>query len=173
MTLKKIATAAFVALAVMSARAEDSYLFWMIEQSPTAYSATQYDYATISQDGVILHMYAEDAATGSATDLGTEVVPNDGGYSMDEGAYARLNSVQGGSFLVELWRDGVDERVGYATYDWASIEPFIVDTFNQSGGIPLSVTQPDLVPEPSGGLLILVGLAGLALRRRRARKSEV
>ena len=167
MTLNKIASAALVALAVMSARAEDSYLFWMVEQSPGAYSATQYDYATIKQDGVLLHMYSEDFETGGMTDIGTEVVPNEGGYSMDEGAYARLNSVEGGSFLVELWRDGVDDRVGYATYDWDAIAPFIVDSFNQTGGVPLSVTQPDLVPEPSCGILLLVGLAGLALRRRR------
>ena len=163
MTLKRVAFAAFVAFAAEAAWAEDSYLYWMIDQTPGTLCATQFDYATIKQDGSLLNMYAPD----TMEILGTEVVPNEGGYSMDEGAYARLNSISGGSFLVELWRDGESERVGYATYDMASIEPYIVNAFNLSGGNPLFVTQPELIPEPSSGLLLLLGMAGLALRRKR------
>ena len=168
MTLKRFAAAALVAATAMYSKAEDSYLYWMIEQTPGTYCATPFDYATIKQDGVLLNMYKPD----TMTDLGTEVLsdkyaePAGAGYNMDEGAYSRLNSVSGGSFLVELWRDGETERVGYAAYDMSAIAPFIVDPFNADGLVPFFVTQPDLIPEPSSGLLLLLGMAGLALRRK-------
>ena len=173
MTLKRLAVVAFAALAVMSALAEDSYLYWMIEQTPGTYCATPFDYATIKQDGALLNMYAPETLTELGTEVVSDIYSGGDGYSMDEGAYTRLNSVSGGSFLVELWRDGESERVGFATYDRAAIEDYIVNSFNMSGGQPFRVTQPELIPEPSSGLLLLLGMAGLALRRRRAPKSKV
>ena len=165
MTLKRLAVVAFAALAVMSALAEDSYLYWMIDQTPDTYCATPFDYATIKQDGELLNMYAPETLTELGTEVVSDIYSGGDGYSMDEGAYTRLNSV-------ELWRDGESERVGFATYDRAAIEDYIVNSFNMSGGQPFRVTQPELIPEPSSGLLLLLGMAGLALRRR-APKSKV
>ena len=135
-------------------------------QTPGAYLATQFDYATLKVNGTDTYMYSAEGAS-----LGTDVASGaTDRYNMDEGAYALVGSSylnDGSRFLFELWRDGETERVGSALYDWSAVRSYMVDTFNQTGGTPLVVTQPELVPEPSSGLLLLLGVAGLALRRRR------
>ena len=158
--MKKVIVAAFVATAAVSARA--GYLYWMIGQDADSDEAIRFEYATIKQDGQTLAIYSP-----YGDELGTKVSAEDG-YSMDDGGYAMLSGATTGStsFLVELWNDS-DELVGWARYGSADIATHIVDSFNTSGGDPLYVTQPTLVPEPTSGILLLLGVAGLALRRRR------
>ena len=158
--MKKVIVAAFVVTAAVSARA--GYLYWMIEQDASSDEAIQFEYATIKQDGQTLAIYSPDGF-----ELGTEVSAGDDGYNMDDGGYAMLSGATTGStsFLVELWNGS--DVVGWARYGSADIAKHIVDTFNTSGGVPLYVTQPTLVPEPTSGILLLLGMAGLALRRRR------
>ena len=164
--IKKFTTAAFVALAALAARSE--YLYWMIEQDASSDEAIQFDYATLKvNDADYLSMYSADG-----TSLGTEVASGVADrYSMDEGAYALISGYQelpaGTQFLFELWRDGSDSRVGWARYTKSEVDRFTVDPFNQMAETPLAVTQPWLVPEPTSGMLLLLGVAGLALRRRR------
>ena len=45
------------------------------------------------------------------------------------------------------------------------------DAQSMTGSTPLSVTQ--VIPEPTSGLLLLIGGALLALRRGKARSAEV
>lgn len=166
--IKKFTTAAFVALAALAARSE--YLYWMISQpDPTAENYTAFDYATVKIDGQSGYLSLGDPDDPSAN-YGTEAVSVDG-YSMDEGAYALISGYQelpaGTQFLFELWRDGSDSRVGWARYTKSEVDGFTVNAFNQMAGNPLAVTQPWLVPEPTSGILLLLGVAGLALRRRR------
>ena len=165
--IKKFTTAAFVALAALAARSE--YLYWMISQDPEAENYTAFDYATVKIDGQSGYLRLVDPDDPSAN-YGTAAVPDDG-YSMDDGAYALISGYQelpaGTQFLFELWRDGSDSRVGWARYTKSEVDGFTVNAFNQMAGNPLAVTQPWLVPEPTSGILLLLGVAGLALRRRR------
>ena len=165
--IKKFTTAAFVALAALAARSE--YLYWMISQpDPNVENYTAFDYATVKIDGQSGYLSLVDPDDSSA--YGTEAVPVDG-YSMDEGAYALISGYQelpaGTQFLFELWRDGSDSRVGWARYTKSEVDRFTVNTFNKMAEAPLAVMQPTLVPEPTSGMLLLLGVAGLALRRRR------
>ena len=165
--IKKFTTAAFVALAALAARSE--YLYWMISQDPEAENYTAFDYATVKIDGQSGYLSLGDPDDPNAN-YGTAAVPDDG-YSMDDGAYALISGYQelpaGTQFLFELWRDGSDSRVGWARYTKSEVDRFTVDPFNQMAETPLAVTQPTLVPEPTSGMLLLLGIAGLALRRRR------
>ena len=163
-TMKKFTVAAFVALASLAARSE--YLYWMIDQPDPEVDnyIGSFDYATVKMGDDVLYLYSAEGV-----ELGTEVVPD--GASMAEGAYALVSNYSGlpaeTQFLFELWSDGSADRVGWASYTKGEIARYVVDSFNQMGGSPLAVTQPRLIPEPTSGILLLLGMAGLALRRRR------
>ena len=74
------------------------------------------------------------------------------------------------TFLVELWLTSLEEKqlVGYKEYDRSA---FVDSIYNSSGtggtgsGTPFAITG--VIPEPSSALLLLFGLAGLAIRRRK------
>jgi hypothetical protein len=92
---------------------------------------------------------------------------SDGGnssYGAPAGVYAGFNG-EVGSFLVELWNES-DERVGYSDCSYADLANYIYNSTTGGGSTsPMVVSQ--VVPEPTSGLLTLLGLAGLALRRKR------
>ena len=77
------------------------------------------------------------------------------------------------SFLVELWNWEDDSapavRVGWRNYSLSALDgvgSIWRDGAGSTGGnTPFTVTS--VVPEPTSGLLLLLGAAGLALRRRR------
>lgn len=64
--------------------------------------------------------------------------------------------------LFELWASG-DALVGYQNFSLDEMGGHIVGGTNQSGS-PLAVTS--VVPEPTSGMLVVLGMAGLALRRK-------
>ena len=69
------------------------------------------------------------------------------------------------SFLFEVY-DGDDQKIGWTTLAYADAANYIYsDPSNNSGVSVYKVTQ--LIPEPTSGLLFLLGAAGLALRRRK------
>ena len=155
-TLKFIVVAAAAIMLGSAMAAEDSYIYWMVSNAhyyeEPGYSI-QFDYATISiDDGTT---YLSPAQSADST-----------GYSTSGGVYSGVfdsDSVK--SFIVELWDDN-DDRVGWMRYSASSLKDYFYQNAGAHGtGSPFMVSQ--VVPEPTSGLLMLLGMAGLALRRRR------
>ena len=156
-SLKYILAAAAVFALGSVVAAEDSYLYWMVSNAhyyeEPGYSI-QFDYATISVDDGTTYLSPAVASDGTR-------------LSSDGGVYSGLfDSVNVKSFLVELWDDNKDDRVGWMRYSASSLSDYFYQNAGAHGeGSPFVVSQ--VVPEPTSGLLSLFGLAALALRRKK------
>ena len=145
--------------------AEDSYLYWQVDQE--------------EESNPIEFTYAQVKATKPDADdiyIGNELLGVEG---FEEGGTATwagpINSAfsassygenTGYSFVVEL----LDSEFGVigesATFGYADIAPYVWSPMGQTGVSTWTVTA-FTVPEPTSGLLFLLGLASLALRRKR------
>ncbi len=168
-------TVSAVALTLMVASASADLLYWQVggafgnELSGDKYNETiNFAYATVKADGSLLYNYTSEGATAYWKLYATGYKKTDAlNNTTSEPAYfGSFNSGSVSSFLVELW-DGSDNRVGWQSYSASALANNIwkSDTPAASGGTPLTVTG--VVPEPTSGLLLLLGMAGLALRRKR------
>jgi len=148
--------------------AEDAYLYWMIDQ-PVA-SAVTFDYARmVSPDFAYTYLTADSAALVSSEGDKTSTKEQ----SMYLGAYdAQTGGYMGyASFLIELFTfsDGNFTSVaqseiytfaGCASSIGASKEP-------GSGGVNTLKVSTFTIPEPTGGMLVLLGFAVLGLKRKK------
>lgn len=160
-------------VAAVSSRAD--LLYWQLEQDPLDSSSVLFNYAVIKDrdSGQILTLKSEygDAqaafasADGQSDGYSTYVVGK-GGY------WAELPSAYGSEsgFLIELYNsDG--SPVGYtdSVFAWALDG---AKAIGKSGeplpSTPFSGWTVHAVPEPTSGLLTLLGIAALALRRRKS-----
>ena len=163
-TTKILASLAIALAAHASFAAVDSYLYWMVDGAQNQYndSYIPFDYATVSINGNYLNLYDGNQDLDSYK-AGSTV--SGGKYSTAGAYYAGYDSsTQFNTFLVELWQSGNDERVGWQTYSLSALGDYIAGGMSQVSN-PLVVSQ--VIPEPTSGLLMLFGLAGLALRRRK------
>lgn len=165
---------AIVALFSRAAFAEpDLLLYFQISDSPqfdNSDDMCSYDFAMVSfttdgtnPSGGYLDLYAdgETVSQGQALASGSEA------------AYASLGSNPSAEsqILFELWSASGDsfERVGYYTAMYSDLIGNIMESGGVSQATPLMITQvhAQAVPEPTSGLLVLLGAAVLALRRKR------
>lgn len=162
--MKKLLTIAALTLA-FAGFAEDQYLYWMVADNATLPDSTpltgKYS-AKISADGGQnwLNLYSNigtPLTTGDGKAL--EFTAGDSGY-----AFAGLIDSASTSFLVELYQDSV--AVGRAQISPAA-EYFTQGGMSNPLAAPFAVTSFAAVPEPTSGLLLLLGVAGLVLRRRK------
>ena len=160
-----------VLLGAVSAFADDSYLYWMVGDG-----APEYAYARVrDQTGTYLNIYDSGfdsqytEATGGKSGVSKETVTDFKDYG--EGFYALLGpgTSSSSSFIVELYNSS-DKFVGQSSpiaYSLAEI---------YSGGMGTPPSMPSsfgsfAIPEPSSGLLMLVGCAVLGLRRRKQKNA--
>jgi len=164
----KIFSVLAIALAATAARAEDSYLYWMVSGANYNNSAIDFAYATIKAEGSdsYLNLYAPGATDSSISALASTAYPNGMSASTDGGAFAQITAYNDSAttFLVELW-NADNTVVGWQSYSYDAWKNFVYTSTGAGSASPLTVSA--VVPEPTSGLLMLFGLAGLALRRKR------
>lgn len=172
-SLKFIFAAAAIAIATTAMAGTDSILYWMVD-SPfntykDEYSAFKYVKVkavdTSDLEGAsYLDMYNPDTGNthvNRAYDLESD------GYSTG-GIYSGLfDGDKVDYFLVELYDDS-NTRIAWqsVTYQMALNNGSISKTMAPGGANIYTITQ--VVPEPTSGILLLLGFAGLALRRKKA-----
>lgn len=149
----------------LHALAEDAILYWQVPTSVETF-APDYSYA---------YLYAQMDGDGNV------LPPQGGGWAYNKAmaldgkvAEASMAGIVGtvNSFFVEYFNE-VGEKIGYsdsATFGALANLGYIE---NRQSNPPISHTDVwnpnfNAVPEPTSGLLMLIGLAGLALRRKRA-----
>ena len=167
-TLKFMFLFAAVAAAGAAQADIDSYFYWMLD-TPMKYGAgagetlngseVSYTYAKVSADGGdnYLTLYTTQGSTGSEL------------LAAGQRGVAGFSSADSFStFLIELysWNSGSSEKVGWTTLAYNQAGDYIRNDVTAPGGSNYyHVSQ--VVPEPTSGVLLLLGMGGLALRRRK------
>ena len=170
--MKKLVLAAFVTLSGSCLIAEDQYLMWMLGETITV---DEKQYSLQSGDSVriavadaggaatttYLNLYGNPGETtfGTVTDAGDAQI-----FSVLAGVTDYSNS----SFVFELI-NGSDVIGQSGPVAYGSLGAYISNMkFGHEGSLKgaYSVNAFTAVPEPTSGLLLLIGVAGLALRRK-------
>ena len=169
-TLGFLGVFAALALALAPYAARADLIYWMLDDNVKFSDATNksgqsvdYTYATISADGGSTYLTAYD---GYGPMTGYDVLAAGEG-PLYFGSFD--DSVS--SFLVELWfedsESGDVERVGWQSYNAKNLAESIWKG-ETVGGAREALTVTSVIPEPSSGLMLLLGGMLLALRRRKA-----
>ena len=162
--------------------AADSYLYWMVDTS-SASNFGDYTYARIkdaSTDTYYLTIYdggfdtAYNEGAGGVSGVSKTTIGSMADW--DDGFYASLAGItlSSASFIVELYNDSgkfLAQSFNDGSYDAVKGYIFAGGISGVSPVVPWSAGSFD-VPEPSSGLLMLVGFAMLGLRRRRQTKEN-
>lgn len=159
--MKKVFAIAVLTIAC-SVRA-DSYLYWMLEDSPV-----EFTYAKL---------LAEDE---NGTTIGYLTMGNTSRDAVASADSTSVNPIYSKlplgydlsqlRFLVELY-SSEKQVVGVSSYaSYLGLQKFIYGDMATTGIIPYRFTA--MIPEPSGGLLVILGV-GLMVLRRRKLKCEV
>ena len=149
--MKKLFMMLFAAAAVSTALATDSYLYWMLSDTPE--SAQEYSYAVLT-----------------GTDGDVEIrVPSAKGEPLLAAFTPDASIKEGGSYYLELFSEN-DESL-WKGYSFSYAELAQMGALSSQGAQgPFTGKAVDMggVPEPTSGLMLLIGMAMLGLKRKRA-----
>ena len=172
----KLAVMTVLALVAGSGVAEDSYLYWMVQDA--AYPNGQsvgFDYATISVDGGSTYLSMYEGTDDFGPYVGSYAGGSTGGDVTDS-TWAYYAKIPGAgsyeSFLIELWTgspEATNTKVASASVASSLVASYVTGAMGQVS-LPFMVTT--VTPEPTSGLMLLLGLAALGLRRKTSRNLE-
>lgn len=173
----KLAVMTVLALVAGSGVAEDSYLYWMVQDAayPNGQSV-RFDYATVSIDGGSSYLSMYDGTDNLGPYVGSYAGGSEGGDVTDS-TWAYYAKIPGGetyeSFLIELWTgdspESTNTKVASASFPRSDVARYVTGALGQVS-LPFMVTT--VTPEPTSGLMLLLGLAALGLRRKTSRNLE-
>lgn len=169
-----------VMVAAFAAIADETYqaLYWQVTADSLGEYATGASYANLY---ATINDSTVSVPSSPANASGFVELNRTGGGTLDDGlntwavnlsGWNGGSSLDGAMFFVELFNEGgsiaKSEGISYA-----NLKSYL--DMNYSGsGVPKTATGAAVfsgyaaVPEPTSGLLMLLGIAGLALRRKRA-----
>ena len=168
--MRKLMMMAIAALCAHAASAEDSYLYWMVGEDAAkdfTYDAVAVSAFTGDDAGSLLTLYY-----GNGNPVDGKKLAWDSNYS-GLPLYASLTGVADSSYsyVVELFNDSV--KVGQSAsllYTDAMARNY-VELMTTAGTLPVMSTWSaggfTAVPEPNSAMLVILGCAALALRRRK------
>ena len=169
--MKKAILLALVS-AAFCASADDQYLYWMIsdtamlgtEAIPAGSYSAKVGYIGGDGQSQYLDLYT---TGGSLTPLNDKVL-DIANIQDNVPTFAKISGLgEGTSFFIELLNAAHTEVVGTHEFSYADITDFIAAVDGMATpGSAYTISNFTPVPEPTSGLLMLVGLAGLALRRK-------
>lgn len=177
--MKKFIVSALMALScgVLFAADTDMYLFWMIGSNEMIGDSKA---SSLVTDGGYTARLAVEGSSGTYLNLYTDdyVKLNsgaDGSVSLSDvvnlDTLAGVGGYESGSFFVELLNDG-DVVFKSETKTYAQLGDYLssMKGYAQPGDT-YAFGGFTAVPEPTSGLLLLLGVAGLALRRKKMQKA--
>ena len=174
MQIKRLTAA--LAAALLGASAQASYFYWQVNPAEDGTYGTLY-----AKDGDTLKAW--DASTGTWSDggEGTLYAAEGGGIGGETGIKADLETLGGASgdlsaysFFVEMTSykqageiyEITQSRSWEWAYSWMASEGYITTDALAVPGTAI-VNFGTAAPEPTSGLLLLLGASALALKRRR------
>lgn len=178
--MRKLMAMAIVALSAFAASADDSYLYWMVNTDDGTAAKFTYDtvqvraYETAAgvDSGSYLTLYYGNGAAVGGTSVGKDLATSGLPF------YASLASAMGSSFsyVVELFHDGAKVGQSESLFFTDAMAENYVAFATSTGTLPAMATWMAggfrVVPEPNSAVLLLLGCAALALRRKQAEAPE-
>lgn len=179
--MKKIIFTLAVIFAMITVAKADSYLYWMTDLTnleDNQYSTLDYSYVNIiAKTGTgddatyqVLNFYADEVGGTAMDKLTKEQVTSAPTYGIS-GYYADLSNVSdSATFYIELIKDGtptksvaISDSISYSD----AANAYFAKIDSRGMFIPAAAAWSVSAPEPTSGLLMLLGMAALGLKRRK------